>query len=113
MRPGLRYLVQSAKLAIAGGTIGLGSFFIYTRHTKFSPVEDSDPLIKLVKEKGWNPHNNPMIKDLYVRRVPLEKIRPELRDSPVRLTRALCAGVWSNWGIFLLASLEKFHRMIN
>lgn len=98
MRPTLRYFLQSAKVATAGGAIGLGSFFIYTRNAEFTSIAESDPIFKLVEQKGWNPHRNPTTHDFYVRRVSLSDIRPELRDSPTELTKTFCAGVWSDWG---------------
>lgn len=99
MRPIFRRLLLSAKVAAAGGAAGLGSFFIYTRNDKFTAVDESDSIFKIVEQNGWNPHSNPTTHDFYVRRVSLNDIRPELRDSPEELTKAFCAGVWSNWGI--------------
>lgn len=102
MRPTLRYFLQSAKVATAGGAIGLGSFFIYTRKAEFTSIAESDPIFKLAEDRGWNPHRNPTTHDFYVRRVSLSDILPELRDSPTELTKTFCAGVWSDWGnVFL------------
>lgn len=98
MRPTLRYFLQSLKVATAGGAIGLGSFFIYTRNTEFTSIAESDPIFRLVGNRGLNPHRNPTTHDFYVRRVLLSDIRPELRGSNTELTRAFCAGVWSGWG---------------
>lgn len=105
MRPILRRFVQTAKVAAVGGAAGLGSFFIYTRNAEFTSIDESDPIFKAIEKRAWNPHNNPSTHDFYVRRVPLNDIRPELRDSPAELTKVFCAGVWSNWGILSLLNV--------
>ncbi|KAJ5089565.1 hypothetical protein N7532_008249 [Penicillium argentinense] len=107
MRPILQRLIQTAKIAAVGGTATLSSFFIYTRNTKFTPIDDSDPIFRIARERNLNPHENPTTHDFFIRRVPLGDIRSEVRDSPVKLTEAFCAGVWSNWGFAIQRALSS------
>ncbi|KAJ5679694.1 hypothetical protein N7462_007938, partial [Penicillium macrosclerotiorum] len=105
MGPILHRLARTAQVAALGGTAGLSSFFIYTRKDELVPIEPTDRIFRIVREQNWNPHGNPFTQDFFVRRVPLNQIRPELRDQPDKLTDAFCAGVWSNWGFFLQRTL--------
>jgi hypothetical protein len=76
------------------------TFALLTRKDEFVPVSPlMDELLKSKHYAKLNPNNNPVTHDLCIRRVPLSKIKPPLRENPDALTRAFCAGVWSGNGM--------------
>ena len=89
-------------LALAGA--GSSAFWqLQTWNSKFIPFSDTDDTIFYSPAYlRTNPNKNPTTHDLCVRRVPLEKIKPQLlkQTGEGRLVQAFCAGVWSGWGEF-------------
>ncbi|KAI5820443.1 hypothetical protein BZA77DRAFT_289580 [Pyronema omphalodes] len=82
-----------------GGLATTGTYTIITRKNEFQPVDaKTDKLVNSPHFEKLNPEKNPIVHDFCVRKVPLSKIRPELRGDNMELTRAFCAGVWSGEG---------------
>lgn len=73
-------------------------FTVYTRKSKIYDLEPTDYLLGNTILARFNPYNNPMMKDICVRKVPIEQIRPELLEKEGKLVEAFCAGVWSGAG---------------
>ena len=43
-------------------------------------------------------HNNASTQDVVTKRIPLDKIKPELLEKHDELVTEFCRGVWSGWG---------------
>ncbi|KAJ5735626.1 uncharacterized protein N7483_000751 [Penicillium malachiteum] len=83
----------------AGGIVGLGSFFVFTRHAILVPIEPTDRINQVVQNGNFNPHRNPVVEDKFVRRIPLDQINPRLLENPQKLNESFYAGVWSGPGM--------------
>ncbi|KAK8136236.1 hypothetical protein PG984_004176 [Apiospora sp. TS-2023a] len=55
----------------------------------------------------YNPKANPALQDDCIKRVPLSKIRPELRNDEAALTLDFCRGIWSRWGFWPQSKLHE------
>lgn len=86
------------KISAAGSVATVGVFFGATRNDVFEHMDTSDPIFQSPFYKKFNPENNPTLHDLCVRRMPLDKIKPELLENKGKLTEAFCAGVWGGMG---------------
>ena len=87
-------------LAVTGWS-SLGTAVAFTAYTRKSKIYDMDPtdyLLGTTILARFNPYNNPAMKDICVRKVPIGQIRPELLENESKLTEAFCAGIWSGWG---------------
>jgi len=62
------------------------------------PVAPADPIFSSPAFLKLNPHTNPAMQDLCVRKVPIDKIKPQLLEKEGKLVEALSAGVWSGLG---------------
>jgi hypothetical protein len=89
---------RALKISAAGTVASIGVFWGATRNDVFEPMQTSDPIFQSPFFKKFNPEQNPTLHDLCVRRVPLEKIKPELLENKAKLTEAFCAGVWGGMG---------------
>jgi hypothetical protein len=74
------------------------AFTVYTRKSKIYDLDSTDYLLGTTILARFNPYNNPVMKDVCVRKVPVDQIRPELLEKEGKLVEAFCAGVWSGWG---------------
>lgn len=64
------------------------------------PLPQNDPLWSSKTYARFNKHNNPSTQDVCIRRIPLDKIRPELLEKEGDLAVEFCRGVWAGWGGF-------------
>src|SRR4051812_15008525 len=95
----LRRAVQRVTLDVTiAALVAQTSFAIWTRNSPVHPLGPEDPLLASAAYAHQNPNRNPQMKDVCVRRVPLDRIRPELLEREGGLVEAFCAGVWSGWG---------------
>lgn len=86
-------------LAVTGWT-SLGAalaFTISTRKSTIHPVPETDYLLSTTLFARYNPNPNPSMRDICLRRVPLDRIKPELLAHEGRLVEAFCGAVWSGW----------------
>ena len=92
--------VFRASLAVAGwGSLGTAiAFTAYTRKSKIYDLDSTDYLLGTTILARCNPYNNPVMKDVCVRKVPIDQIRPELLEKEGKVVEAFCAGIWSGWG---------------
>jgi hypothetical protein len=94
-------LLSTLRVVSIGGLATTGTYAIVTRKNEFQPVDaKTDKLVNSPHFARLNPEKNPIVHDFCVRKVPLSKIKPELRENNQELTRAFCAGVWSGEGRF-------------
>ncbi|CCX33366.1 hypothetical protein FPQ18DRAFT_322431 [Pyronema domesticum] len=92
-------LFSTLRVISIGGLATTGTYAIVTRKNEFQPVDaKTDKLVNSPHFARLNPEKNPIVHDFCVRKVPLSKIKPELRENNQELTRAFCAGVWSGEG---------------
>jgi len=109
--PLLKRLFQTATIG-AGATIG--SFFVWTRNSRFDPSfgpSPADSVFGLPIYSRHNPQNNPTTHDYCVKRVPLSKIKPGLLADEDKLTTEFCRGVWSGLGYrYQRRFLERKYR---
>lgn len=71
------------------------------------PLPRNDPIWSSKAFRRYNIHNNPTTQDVCIKRIPLDKIRPELLEKEGDLALEFCRGVWAGWGklsLFLAAS---------
>lgn len=62
------------------------------------PLPRDDPLWSSKVYSRFNRHQNPSTQDVCIKRVPLDKIRPELLQKEGDLAVEFCRGVWGGWG---------------
>lgn len=78
-------------------------------------MQPTDYLFNHTLYARYNPENNPTTADVCVRRVPLDKIKPEYLEKEGKLAERFCAGVWSGFGTFTrlschAAQVHSTHR---
>lgn len=78
----------------AAATLGyIGSATTLTR-----PLPVNDSVFKSKLYKKHNIHRNPPTQDVVTKRVPLDKIRPELLEKEGDIVLEFCRGVWTSPG---------------
>lgn len=89
---------RALKITAAGTVASVGIFFGATRNDVFEPMDTTDPIFSSPFFTKYNPNRNPTLHDKCVRRIPLDKIKPELLEKKGKLVEAFCAGVWGGMG---------------
>jgi hypothetical protein len=94
-----RTTIQTLALAGAGST---AFWQLQTHKSEFIPLSANDSMFYSPTYLQTNPNKNPTTHDLCARKVPLQKIKPQLlkQSGEGKLVQAFCAGVWSGWGEF-------------
>ncbi|PQE26774.1 FAD linked oxidase protein [Rutstroemia sp. NJR-2017a BVV2] len=95
----LRITIQTLALAGAGST---AFWQLQTHNSNFIPHSASDSIFHSLAYLQTKPNKNPATHDLCARKVPLEKIKPQLLKQPEegKPLQPFCAGIWSGWGEF-------------
>lgn len=70
--------------------------------TLVRPLPRDDPLWSSKIYAQFNPHHNGSSQDVVYKRIPLDKIRPELLEKEGDLAVEFCRGVWSGLGMLPL-----------
>ncbi|RYP71015.1 hypothetical protein DL771_005110 [Monosporascus sp. 5C6A] len=80
-------------LGVTGGvvSVGVGAAYLAASTTLVDLTKD-DPLFKSPTYARYNPKGNPALQDVVIKRVPLRKIKPALRDDEEALTLEFCRG---------------------
>lgn len=73
------------------------------RNPVISPIAATDTIWTSSLYRRHNPSKNPATQDYCVKRIPLDRIRPDLLQNEGDLTLEFCRGVWSGWGLFFFA----------
>ncbi|KAI0138386.1 hypothetical protein BJ166DRAFT_178848 [Pestalotiopsis sp. NC0098] len=104
----IRLAVRLSVLGFTGGvaTVGAGMAYIASG-TKLVDLTKSDPWFKTKTYTKYNPKDNPALIDDCIKRVPLRKIRPDLRDNEEALTLEFCRGIWGRWGFWPHSKLQQ------
>ncbi|VBB81942.1 Putative protein of unknown function [Podospora comata] len=89
----IRKTFTTAFLATAG-TVG----YLGTTTRLESPLPEDDPLWRSKSFRKYNRHNNASTQDLVYKRIPLDKIKPELLQREGDLALEFCRGVWGGLG---------------
>ncbi|KAB8293399.1 hypothetical protein EYC80_007718 [Monilinia laxa] len=84
--------------ALLGATGAASGWAVWTRNSKFIPISPTDPIFSSPAYARQNPNRNPATQDLCQRKVPLNKIKPQLLEKDGKLVEAFAAGVWSGYG---------------
>lgn len=93
---------------VTGGVASVGAGMAYLAATTSRiDLSKNDPTFKTKTYAKYNPKGNPALQDVVIKRMPLRKIRPELRDNEEALTLEFCRGIWSRWGYW---AQSKFHE---
>lgn len=79
------------------GTTGLAAY-LAAKNPVISPLAASDPIWTSSLFRRYNPSANPATQDVCIKRLPLDKIRPELLKNPGDLALEYCRGVWAGPG---------------
>lgn len=77
---------------------GMGTGWLMSSTTMITPIPRDDPLWKSEQLKRLNRLENPVLADVCTKRIPLSRIRNELRDEKA-LTTEFARAVWSGWGM--------------
>ncbi|KAF5121884.1 hypothetical protein E5D57_012355 [Metarhizium anisopliae] len=72
--------------------------YLAAKNPVLSPLAASDPIWTSKLFKRYNPSANPATQDVCIKRLPLDRIRPELLKNPGDLVLEYCRGVWSGYG---------------
>lgn len=107
-------ITTALKLGLWGATggvasAGVGAAYIAASTTLVDLTKD-DPLFKSKTYAKYNPKGNPALQDVVIKRVPLRKIKPELRDDEEALTLEFCRGVWGRWGMCTYLPTSRSRR---
>ncbi|ORY71156.1 uncharacterized protein BCR38DRAFT_329833 [Pseudomassariella vexata] len=95
----MRTVFTAGLLGVTGGVASVGAGMAYlAAGTSIVSIAHSDPWNKTKTYTKYNPKGNPALQDDCTSRIPLRKIRPELRDDEKALTLEFCRGIWSGWG---------------
>lgn len=68
------------------------------------PISADDPIFASATYLRNNPNRNPETKDLFVRTLKIDEIKPALLEKEGSLVEAFCAGVWGGSGPLLASS---------
>ncbi|KAI1769103.1 hypothetical protein GGR53DRAFT_475820 [Hypoxylon sp. FL1150] len=104
----IRTALLTSIYGVTGGVASVSARMAYlAATTSIVDLTKADPIFKTKTYARYNPKGNPALQDVVIKRIPLSKIRPELRDDEEALTLEFCRGVWSRWGFW---AQSKFHE---
>ncbi|KAH6652191.1 hypothetical protein BKA67DRAFT_349911 [Truncatella angustata] len=104
----IRTAVTAGLWGVTGGVASVGVGMAYlASSTAIVDLSKTDPWFKTKTYAKYNPKGNPALVDDCIKRVPLHKIRPDLRDDEEALTLEFCRGVWSRWGFWTHSKLQE------
>ncbi|KAI1097367.1 hypothetical protein F4804DRAFT_327825 [Jackrogersella minutella] len=104
----IRTALLTSVWSVTGGVASVGAGMAYlAASTSLVDLTKNDPMFKTKTYAKYNPKGNPALQDVVIKRIPLSKIRPELRDNEAALNLEFCRGVWSRWGFW---AQSKFHE---
>ncbi|KAK6209138.1 hypothetical protein LQW54_006592 [Pestalotiopsis sp. IQ-011] len=90
----LRRVLRIGTVGVAAG--GMGTGWLMSSTTMITPTPRDDPLWHSEQLKRLNRLENPVLADVCTKRIPLSRIRNELRDEK-GLTTEFARAVWSGW----------------
>ncbi|PTB66164.1 hypothetical protein BBK36DRAFT_1119379 [Trichoderma citrinoviride] len=98
-----RRLILLTQVLIGAPAATFAGLALWTRNCSFEPFgPETDPLFKHPILQEVNPRNNPSTHDCCLRRVPFERLRPELLEDAKRggsaLVEEFARGMWGGFG---------------
>lgn len=105
------FIFRSVRRVLTVGLLGTttGAAYLAAKNPVIAPLPPSDPIWTSSLYKKHNPSRNPATQDVCIKRIPLDKIRPELLQKEGDLALEFCRGVWSGWGMSLFFSSPCTH----
>ncbi|XXH05159.1 hypothetical protein Hte_011584 [Hypoxylon texense] len=104
----IRTALLTGVYGVTGSVASVGAGMAYlAATTSLVDLTKNDPMFKSKTYAKYNPKGNPAHQDVVIKRIPLQKLRPELRDNEEALTLEFCRGVWSRWGFW---PQSKYHE---
>ncbi|KAI0127625.1 hypothetical protein BJ170DRAFT_380960 [Xylariales sp. AK1849] len=80
-----------------GFGISYGFGYLQSSATLITPLQKSDPLWRSPLLLRLDRYDDPVLTGVCTTRIPLQNIRPELRDDEAASATELCRAVWSGW----------------
>jgi hypothetical protein len=101
-------------LAFASFTVGFASYRFVTYGQTFQAFDDeTDSLAQSTIAKSLNPYGNKTLSDIYLARVPLERIDPDLirngGEESSKLVERYAAGLLGGWGQLPCWNYQSLH----
>lgn len=93
------FICRLLKTTAYGSAATAGTFYYFTKDSRFVPLSADDHLFRSSHFRKFNPKNNPTTHDYCVRKVPLSAIDPRLLQKPGALVEGFCASVWGGLGL--------------
>lgn len=95
-------IIRKTFLTGLTGVAGAGAFvtYLHSQTSLICPLPYSDPIWSSAPYQRYNIHRNPSTQDVVLKRIPIDKIRPELLKEDGALVTEFCRGVWAGWGAF-------------
>ncbi|KXJ94278.1 hypothetical protein Micbo1qcDRAFT_193486 [Microdochium bolleyi] len=111
----LRTALMTGLWTGVGSAAGVGATMAYIlSSSRITDLTRNDPMLWDKTYARYNPRGNPALTDVVTKRVPLSKIKPELRDNEEALTLEFCRGIWSRWGFWPQSKYQyKYDRPAN
>ncbi|OTB06779.1 hypothetical protein M426DRAFT_318489 [Hypoxylon sp. CI-4A] len=104
----IRTALLTSVWGVTGSVASVGAGMAYlAASTTLVDITKNDPMFKSKTWAKYNPKGNPALQDVVIKRIPLSKIRPDLRDNEEALTLEFCRGVWSRWGYWPQSKLHE------
>ncbi|KAK6855963.1 hypothetical protein PG995_008114 [Apiospora arundinis] len=104
----LRATFKTGLYGVTGGLASVGAGMAYlSATTSIVDLSKDDAWFRSKTYAKYNPKANPALQDDCIKRVPLSKIRPELRNDETALTLDFCRGIWSRWGFWPQSKLHE------
>ncbi|KAK8100986.1 hypothetical protein PG999_011360 [Apiospora kogelbergensis] len=104
----LRTAFKAGLYGVTGGLASVGAGMSYlSANTSIEDLNKDDAWFRSKTYARYNPKANPALQDDCFKRVPLSKIRPELRNDEAALTLDFCRGIWSRWGFWPQSKLHE------
>lgn len=82
--------------SVLAGTAFVG--YVASSTSIICPLPRDDPLLSSKIFARYNVQKNPATQDVCIKRIPLDKVRPELLQKEGDLVVEFCRGVWAGWG---------------
>ncbi|CAJ2506254.1 Uu.00g003840.m01.CDS01 [Anthostomella pinea] len=104
----IRTTITAGLWGVTGGLASAAAGMTYlAASTTLVNITKDDPIFKSKTYAKYNPRGNPALQDDCFKRVPLSKIRPDLRDNEEALTLEFCRGIWSRLGFWPQSKLQE------
>lgn len=116
--PSARLLRFAFPFTSAAFAVGCASYLIATHGQTFEAFDDNtDALAQSRLAQAFNPHGNRTLSDIYVARVPLERIDAGLLSGDCNgsssLVERYAAGLLGGWGELNLCCILRSYQIVN